>query len=98
MRVALFATCLVDGMFPDVGKAMVALLERLGYTVALPSGQTCCGQMHVNTGYQKQALPLIRRHVSAFEPFEAIVAPSASCVGSARHQHEMVARRFGDDS
>jgi L-lactate dehydrogenase complex protein LldE len=96
MRVALFATCLVDGLFPDVGKAMVTLLERLGHTVELPQGQTCCGQMHINSGYQSQALPLIRRHVDAFEPYEAIVAPSASCVGSARHQHELVARRVGD--
>ncbi len=95
MRVALFATCLVDGLFPDVGKSMVALLERLGHTVVLPPGQTCCGQLHVNSGYQRQALPLIERHVSAFEPYEVIVAPSASCVGAARHQHETVASRLG---
>jgi len=96
MRVALFATCLVDALFPDVGRSMVALLERLGHEVVLPREQTCCGQMHINTGYPDQALPLIRRHVQTFEPYDVVVAPSASCVGSARHQHENVARALGD--
>jgi L-lactate dehydrogenase complex protein LldE len=96
MRVALFATCLVDALFPDAGRATVALLERLGHDVAFPEGQTCCGQMHVNSGYPDQALPLIRRHVRTFEPYDIVVAPSASCVGSARHQHATVAERLGD--
>ena len=62
MRVALFATCLVDGLFPDVGKATISLLRRLGVDVEFPLQQTCCGQMHVNTGYPREALPLVRQH------------------------------------
>jgi L-lactate dehydrogenase complex protein LldE len=73
------------------------LLERLGHQVEFPGAQTCCGQMHVNTGYQREALPLIRRYVDTFEGSDVIVAPSGSCVGSIRHQHAMVARRLGDD-
>jgi L-lactate dehydrogenase complex protein LldE len=95
VRVALFVTCLADAVFPSVGKATVALLERLGHEVVFPAGQTCCGQMHVNTGYQREALPLVRRHVRVFSGFDAVVAPSGSCVGSVRHQHAAVARRFG---
>jgi len=95
MRVALFITCLADAMFPEVGKATVRVLERLGQVVEFPAAQTCCGQMHVNTGYQKQALPLVERFVEVFSQYEAIVAPSGSCVGSVRHQHSMIARRFG---
>jgi L-lactate dehydrogenase complex protein LldE len=98
MRIALFATCLVDTLFPDVGRATVALLERLGHEVEFPLEQTCCGQMHVNTGYQHAALPLVRGYVETFEPYEAIVAPSGSCVGSVRHQHAMVARKYGDEA
>jgi L-lactate dehydrogenase complex protein LldE len=96
MRIALFVTCLADTLFPDVGKSTTVLLERLGHQVAFPEAQTCCGQMHVNTGYQREALPLIRRYVETFEPYDVIVAPSGSCVGSIRHQHAMVARRHGD--
>ena len=97
MRIALFVSCLVDSIFPDVGKATVTLLERLGHQVEFPSAQTCCGQMHINTGYQRHALSLVRHHVEVFEPYDVIVAPSGSCVGSVRHQHAMVARRFGEE-
>lgn len=97
MQIALFATCLADTLFPQAAIATVTVLERLGHQVQFPAEQTCCGQMHVNTGYQREALPLIRRYVDAFERYEVIVAPSGSCVGSIRHQHAMVARRHGDE-
>jgi L-lactate dehydrogenase complex protein LldE len=97
VRIALFVTCLADAVYPQVGKATVRLLERLGQEVVFPPDQTCCGQMHVNTGYQAAALPLIRRHVDVFERHEVIVAPAGSCVGSVRHQHAAVARRLGDN-
>jgi L-lactate dehydrogenase complex protein LldE len=92
MKVALFVTCLVDTLFPDVGRAMVTVLERLGHQVAFPYGQTCCGQAHINTGYARQAVKLVGNFVEAFEPYDAVVAPSGSCVGSVRHQHAAVAR------
>src|SRR3954451_24819925 len=95
MRIALFVTGLADTMFPAAGKATVALLERLGHEVVFPPGQTCCGQMHINTGYQKDALPLVRRYVRTFAPYDVVVAPSGSCVGSVRHQHAMVAAADG---
>jgi L-lactate dehydrogenase complex protein LldE len=98
MRVALFVTCLGDTLYPSVGRSTVRLLERLGHEVAFPAGQTCCGQMHINTGYQKEAVALIRHHVEVFSPYDLIVVPSASCVGAIRHQHAMVARRAGQPS
>jgi L-lactate dehydrogenase complex protein LldE len=97
VRIALFITCLADTLFPNVGKATVALLERLGHTVVFPAAQTCCGQMHINTGYQREALPLVRRYVDTFAPYEVVVTPSGSCAGSVRHQHAMVARAGGDE-
>jgi len=98
MRVALFVTCLGDTLYPSVGRATVRLLERLGHEIVFPAGQTCCGQMHINTGYQKEAVALIRHHVEVFSPYDLIVVPSASCVGAIRHQHAMVARRAGQPS
>lgn len=98
MRVALFVTCLGDAMFPEVGKATVRLLRRLGHEVVFPEEQVCCGQMHANAGYWRDALSLVRRHVDAFEPFEVIVTPSGSCAASARHQHASVAHHSGDEA
>jgi L-lactate dehydrogenase complex protein LldE len=97
MRVALFATCLVDGLFPDVARATVRLLRRLGHQVDFPQDQSCCGQMHLNTGYPGEALPLIRRQVRVFSDCEAIVVPSGSCTAAIRHQYADTARRFGDE-
>jgi L-lactate dehydrogenase complex protein LldE len=81
-----------------VGRATVTLLERLGHQVEFPAAQACCGQMHVNTGYQREALPLIRRYAEVFSGADAVVVPSGSCAGSVRHQHAMVARRLGDEA
>lgn len=100
MRLALFATCIGDTMFPDAVKATALLLTRLGHDVVFPPGQTCCGQMHVNTGYQPDALPLVTNYVETFgdSSVDAVVVPSGSCVGSVRHQHEIVASRYGTPS
>jgi len=91
MRVGLFATCLADAMFPGVLQATTTVIERLGHEVVLPQGQTCCGQMHINTGYAEQARVLIEHHATTFESAlqscDVIVAPSGSCVASVRHQH-----------
>jgi L-lactate dehydrogenase complex protein LldE len=96
MRVALFATCLIDALFPDAGRATVELLERLGQPVEFPLEQTCCGQMHANSGYFEVAL--VRRYVDVFAGYDAVVVPSGSCAGSIRHQHPMIARSAGDET
>jgi L-lactate dehydrogenase complex protein LldE len=96
MRIALFVTCLADTVAPAAARATVQLLERLGHEVVFPREQSCCGQMHVNTGYQRDAVPLVRRHVRVFEGYDVVVAPSGSCVGSVRHQHAVVAAAAGD--
>jgi L-lactate dehydrogenase complex protein LldE len=97
VRIALFITCLGDTLFPEVGRATVQVLERLGHEVVFPAGQTCCGQMHVNTGYYREAAPLARRFVEVFDAYEVIVSPSASCVGTVRDAYEWTAERIGDD-
>ncbi|UXY25195.1 (Fe-S)-binding protein [Streptomyces sp. HUAS TT20] len=98
MRVALFATCLGDTLFPEAVKSTAVLLARLGHDVVFPPQQTCCGQMHINTGYQREPTPLVQNFAEQFgDPsIEAVVMPSGSCAGSVRHQHEIVAARYGD--
>jgi L-lactate dehydrogenase complex protein LldE len=95
-RVALFITCLADTLFPQTGKAVVAVLERLGVTVDFPLEQTCCGQMHFNTGYADETIPLVRRFAAVFGDAEVVVSPSASCVGMVREYYGRVAELSGD--
>jgi L-lactate dehydrogenase complex protein LldE len=96
VKVALMVTCVNDAMFPETGKAVVRLLRRLGVDVDFPLAQTCCAQPMVNTGYLDEAVPVVRTFVDAFAGYDAVVTPSGSCAGSARHQHAIVARRSGD--
>ena len=97
MRIALFSTCIGDAMFPDAQKATALILSRLGHEVIFPEQQTCCGQMHVNTGYQKETLGMIRTYADAFaDPsIDYVVSASGSCVGAVRERHARVAQRFG---
>src|SRR5215210_733553 len=84
VRVALFVTCFNDTLFPGTGRAVVELLERLGVDVEFPEAQTCCGQMHGNSGYAEHGDALAGRFRRVFADFEAVVSPSASCVAFLR--------------
>ena len=96
LRVSLFITCYNDTLFPETGKAVVRVLERLGHTVEFPAGQTCCGQMHWNTGYQAEAMPLLSRFVEQFRGAEVVVVPSSSCVAMMRDHYPKMAAEIGD--
>jgi L-lactate dehydrogenase complex protein LldE len=96
MRIGLFITCLTDTLFPGTGQAVVTVLERLGYRVDFPAGQTCCGQMHFNTGYRAEALPMARGLAAAFAGYDAVVTPSASCASMVREYFPVLAADAGD--
>jgi L-lactate dehydrogenase complex protein LldE len=98
MRIALFITCVNDTLFPHTGRATVTVLERLGHEIAFPVEQTCCGQMHANSGYQLEAIPLLRRFVRAFgDPaIDAVVTPSGSCAAMVHDQYGRLAEMSGD--
>jgi len=87
LQIALFITCIGDTFFPEAGRATVEVLERLGHEVVFPAEQTCCGQMHLNSGYRPEADRLARRFVNVFGEFELVVSPSSSCVGTLREHY-----------
>jgi L-lactate dehydrogenase complex protein LldE len=84
VRVSLFVTCFNDTLFPETGRAVVRLLERLDCEVDFPLEQTCCGQMHMNSGYVREGAALARRFGRVFSDAEVVVTPSASCAGMLR--------------
>jgi L-lactate dehydrogenase complex protein LldE len=96
LRVSLFITCYNDALFPETGKAVVAVLERLGHQVEFRPEQTCCGQMHWNTGYLREAIPIIRHFVNVYRDAETIVIPSSSCVSMMR-DHYLKAAEMAND-
>lgn len=96
MNISLFLTCVNDTLFPESGKAVVHILERLGHSVHFNLEQTCCGQMHYNTGYQEETIPLVKRFADQYEDAEVVVIPSASCVGMIHEFYPKVAQLSGD--
>ncbi len=96
MLISLFVACFNDVLFPATGQAVVTVLERLGHTVEFRARQTCCGQMHQNTGYTREALPLVRNFVGLFGDAEAVCIPSASCVAMIRDQYPGIAAATED--
>ncbi len=92
-RVALFVTCMVDMLYPEVGMATVELLEAQGVEVHFPFEQTCCGQPAFNAGFRDEARTMARHFLDVFTPLlangavEAIVAPSGSCAAMVRNHY-----------
>jgi L-lactate dehydrogenase complex protein LldE len=95
MVISLFITCYNDTLFPETGKAVVAVLERLGHTVEFRRDQTCCGQMHYNSGYARDVLPLMRRMIDVYRGAGLICVPSASCVAMMRDHYPKIADEAG---
>ncbi len=98
MRISLFIACFNDTLFPQTGIATVRLLERLGHRVDFPLAQTCCGQMHINSGYDREARPLAERMAHIFADAEIVVAPSSSCVATVRLHYPRMAADARDSA
>ncbi len=86
-HVALFVTCLVDQIMPEVGVATVKVLRRAGVEVDFPQAQTCCGQPFFNSGFHDEAAKLAKRTIEILEPYEAVVLPSGSCTAMIRAEY-----------
>jgi len=86
-RVSVFVTCIVDQLFPQVGMAMVEVLERIGYQVDFPEDQTCCGQPAYNTGYRDEAREVARHFLKVFRDADYIIVPSGSCTSMITHRY-----------
>jgi|tagenome__1003787_1003787.scaffolds.fasta_scaffold20989358_5 L-lactate dehydrogenase complex protein LldE len=86
MRVALFTTWLVDGLFPEVGTATTAVLERLGCEIEFPVGPDLLRADAREHGYPREALPLARNYVETFTDYDTVVVPDGSCAGAIRHR------------
>jgi L-lactate dehydrogenase complex protein LldE len=98
MLASLFITCYNDTLFPETGRAVVKLMRRLGVTLEFNPRQTCCGQMHANTGFSGEAFSQAKRFVCLNRDAEAVIIPSSSCVAMIRDQYSGLFDAFGNDS
>jgi len=97
MRASLFITCYNDTLYPETGRAVVRLLERLGVELDFKAKQTCCGQMHANTGFRGEAFSQAKRLVRLYQDAETVVVPSSSCVAMMRDQYPGLIEEMGNE-
>jgi L-lactate dehydrogenase complex protein LldE len=97
MRASIFITCYNDTLYPDTGRAVVRLLERLGVELDFNPKQTCCGQMHANTGFRREAFAQAKQFVKLYKDTELVVAPSSSCIAMMREQYPGLIAASGDE-
>jgi L-lactate dehydrogenase complex protein LldE len=98
MHASLFITCYNDTLYPETGRAVVKLLERLGVELDFNPKQTCCGQMHANTGFRAEAFSQAKRLVRLYQDAEIVVVPSSSCVAMIRDQYPTLIAELGNDT
>jgi L-lactate dehydrogenase complex protein LldE len=98
MHASLFITCYNDTLFPETGRAVVRLLERLGVELDFNPSQTCCGQMHANSGFRSEAFAQAKRLIHLYRDTETVVVPSSSCVAMMRDQYPGLMEELGSDS
>lgn len=97
MRASLFITCYNDTLFPQTGRAVVRLLDRLGIQHDFNTQQTCCGQMHANTGFRAEAFSQAKRFVRIYQDAETVLIPSSSCVAMIRDQYPGLFEQLGNE-
>jgi len=80
-RVAFLAGCLANVAFARLNEATVRVLRKNGCEVVVPSGQGCCGALHLRAGLRDGARVLARRNVDALlgGEYDAIVTNAGGC-------------------
>jgi L-lactate dehydrogenase complex protein LldE len=86
-RATLFITCMIDQIYPEIGEAVVSVLERLGVEVQVPFDQTCCAQPAFNSGFRDDARVVAGRNIEVLRGCGDVVTPSGSCATMIRHYY-----------
>jgi L-lactate dehydrogenase complex protein LldE len=95
VTVQLFVTCILDTIYPQIGEAVVDVLERAGCTIEFQPEQTCCGQPSFNAGLHNEARKIAKHTIEVFEKSTGpLVVPSGSCAGMVRYNYPAL---FKDD-
>ena len=91
-RVALLAGCVMPYLFANVHEATVRVLARQGCRVTVPTGQVCCGALHLHAGDRQEARRLARRNIDAFlaESVDAVLVNAGGCGAALKEYGELL--------
>ena len=79
--VAIFAGCLLDFVYTDLARAVVANMNSIGYKVEMPLGQACCGCPATNMGDTENARKEAEININGMESekYDYVVSACPSC-------------------
>lgn len=79
--IALFAGCLLDFIYVDLARAVIADMNSIGYKVEMPLGQACCGCPATSMGDVANATKeaIINIEGMEAEKYDYIVSACPSC-------------------
>jgi glycolate oxidase iron-sulfur subunit len=96
-RVGLFVGCLINYVYPEVGDAVVRLLNRYGVDVVVPQDQVCCGAPVIGMGDDVAARTLAEKNIRAFRDAGVDTILVACATGGKTLKHDYPAM-FGEEA
>jgi glycolate oxidase iron-sulfur subunit len=99
-KVLYFTGCATNYVYPNVGKSVIKVLNRLGMEVILPRGQMCCGLPLFQAGGRKEALKNIRENLKLFnrKDVNAVVVDCAACGAALKKEYVLILEEMGEDA
>ena len=92
--VAFFTGCIQEAFLAQVNDATVRILQRNGYEVHFPAGQTCCGAAQIHNGELELARVLAKKNLAAFESYDVVINNAGGCGATLKNEYEFI---FKDD-
>ena len=88
-EVAFFIGCIQEAFLSQVNEATIRVLQRNGYEVHFPPGQTCCGAAQLHVGSEDLARELARQNIDAFlgHDYLAVVNNAGGCGATLRDEY-----------
>jgi glycolate oxidase iron-sulfur subunit len=93
-EVAFFIGCIQEAFLNSVNESTIRVLQRNGFEVHFPAGQTCCGAAQLHIGEEELARDLARKNIAAFERYDVIINNAGGCGATLKDEYEDL---FHDD-
>ncbi len=86
-RYAFFTGCLIDYRLPEVGMALIEVLEKQGIDIIVPTDQVCCGSPLIRTGQTDMVEDLIKKNAEVFKDYDAVITVCAGCGATLKNDY-----------
>jgi L-lactate dehydrogenase complex protein LldF len=86
--VCYFAGCMTDRLFPEMGEAVIKVLQYYGVRITFPRAQNCCGLPALNSGDREHGASMAHQTIATLERAlqesnaDYIISASTSCVAT----------------